>query len=69
MAHSARAELCIICGMKVLNKKVEKIIKVGNDVVILPIEAGVCTKCGEQYYTKKIHEKLQKVRPDLKNKK
>jgi YgiT-type zinc finger domain-containing protein len=43
---------CPLCGGKVVEKGVEKIVKGGNDVAILIVKAGVCEKCGERFYTK-----------------
>ena len=57
---------CPICGSEVMEKEVEKLIKGGNDAVILKVKAGVCTKCGERIYDKATHEKIQHLREDLK---
>ena len=57
--------VCPNCGGEVIEKKVEKLIKGGCNAAVLTIEAGVCTKCGERYYTKGTHEKMQKIRKEL----
>ncbi len=53
------------CGGEVIEKKVEKIVKGGCNTAVLTVEAGVCMKCGERYYTKETHEKMQKIRKSL----
>jgi YgiT-type zinc finger domain-containing protein len=57
--------ICPNCGGEIIEKKVEKIVKGGCNTAIITIEAGTCTKCGERYYTKETHEKMQKIRKEL----
>ena len=46
---------CVICsGDDIKEKEVEEEIRVGNDIVLVPAKAMVCTKCGERYYDRKI---------------
>ena len=54
--------VCSHCGGGVLVKKVEKLVRGGFDAAVLTVEAGVCTKCGERYYSKETHEAIQQVR-------
>ncbi len=58
--------ICPLCGEKVVEKEVEKIVKGGNDVAILRVRAGVCEKCGEKFYTKEVHKKIEEIRSELK---
>ena len=58
--------ICPICGGEVVEKNVEKIVKGGNDVAILRVKAGVCEKCGERLYTKEVHNKIEEIRSELK---
>jgi len=60
--------ICPICGGKVVEKEVEKIVKGGSDVAILRVKAGVCEKCGERIYTKEVHKKIEDIRSELKQK-
>ena len=60
--------ICPLCGGRVVEKEVEKIIKGGSDVVILRVKAGVCEKCGERLYTKEVHKKIEEIRSQLKQK-
>ncbi len=57
--------ICPLCGGKIEGKETEKIIRVGEDVVILKLKAGVCQHCGEKIYTKETHEKIQEIRRKL----
>ena len=48
--------------IKLLKKKEQ------NDVAILRVKAGVCEKCGERFYTKEVHKKIEEIRSELKQK-
>lgn len=56
---------CPICGGRVVEKEVEKVIKGGKDAVLLKVKAGVCIKCGERLYDKTTHEEIQHLRENL----
>jgi len=58
--------ICPLCGGEVVEKNVEKIVRGGNDVAILRVRAGVCEKCGERFYTKEVHKKIEEIRSELK---
>jgi YgiT-type zinc finger domain-containing protein len=60
--------ICPLCGGQVVEKEVEKIVKGGDDVAILRVKAGVCEKCGERFYTKEVHKKIEDIRSELKQK-
>ena len=57
---------CALCGGDIRQGKVEKVIRVENNVVIVSVDAEVCQQCGEAYYTPKTVEKLQEMRKKLK---
>jgi YgiT-type zinc finger domain-containing protein len=57
---------CALCGGEVKPQRVEKVIRVEKDVVIVLVNAEVCQQCGEAYYTPKTVEKLQEMRKELK---
>ncbi len=57
---------CALCGGDIRPEKVEKVIRIENNVVIVSIDAEVCQQCGEAYYTPKTVEKLQEMRGKLK---
>ncbi|HDN80389.1 MAG: YgiT-type zinc finger domain-containing protein [Chloroflexi bacterium] len=54
--------ICPVCGGEVVIKKVEKLIRRGRDVLIVQVEAGVCTKCGEHIYDLETQELFQRLR-------
>jgi len=58
---------CPICGGEIVTRKVKKVIRGGDDVAILEVEAGVCLKCGERIYTKETQEKFQQIRERLRS--
>jgi len=58
---------CPICGGEVVRRKVKKVVRGGDDVAILEVEAGVCSKCGERIYTKSTQETFQKIRDRLRS--
>ena len=37
-------------------------------MAILKVKAGVCEKCGERFYTKEVHKKIEQIRSELKQK-
>ena len=47
--------ICPLCGGKIEKRETEKIIRIGRDVVILKLKAGVCQHCGEKIYTRDAH--------------
>jgi YgiT-type zinc finger domain-containing protein len=56
------APVCPICGGEVVMKEVEKILRRGEDVLILQVEAGVCTHCGERIYDLETREWFERLR-------
>jgi YgiT-type zinc finger domain-containing protein len=54
-----------VCGGEVVEKEVEKLVKGGNDVAVLRVRAGVCTKCGERLYDADTHHQIDTVRKNL----
>ena len=43
---------CPICGGEIKEKKVEKLLRGGNNTAIVEIKAEVCLHCGERLYSK-----------------
>jgi len=53
---------CVICGSPYIeDKEVEEEIKVGNDIIIVPIKVKVCMNCGERYYDRETMKMLEDV--------
>lgn len=58
-------EICPICGGEIRRKKVEKLIKGGNDTASLEVEVDVCLKCGERLFTKEDIQRFETIRKKL----
>jgi len=60
---------CVICNSEDIEvKKVKEEIKIGNDIIYVPIEIPVCNSCGERYYDRKTLQNLEEIEFRLKNK-
>mgnify|MGYP003402086076 FL=1 len=58
---------CIICkGEDIRKTAVKEEMKIGNDIVYLPINIPVCTSCGERYERRTI-KYLENEEQRLKN--
>jgi len=56
---------CPACGGEIVEKKIEKLLKGGNNTATTTVLAGVCLKCGEHLYTPTDIEKFEKIRRKL----
>lgn len=60
---------CVICGSPdIEDKEVEEEIKVGNDIVIVPVKVKVCMGCGERYYDRGTMRMLEDVEDKIEKK-
>ena len=60
---------CIICkSPDIQMKNVEEEIKLGKDIILVPIEVLVCNNCGERYYDSRTMRKIENIRLKLGNK-
>lgn len=60
---------CVICeGLEIEDKEVEEEIKVGNDIVIVPVKVKVCMSCGERYYDRETMKMLEEVEDKIEKK-
>ena len=58
---------CIICkGEDIRKTAVKEEMKIGNDIVYLPINIPVCTSCGERYYDRRTVKYLENEEQRLK---
>jgi len=58
---------CVIChGVEVQFQEVEEDLKVGNNVVHVPIRVLLCRTCGERYYDRRAMRYLEEVDQKLK---
>jgi len=54
---------CVICASQdIVRRPVEGELRLGNDVVLLPIEVLVCLNCGERYYDCRTSRLLEEIR-------
>ncbi|MBU4221607.1 MAG: type II toxin-antitoxin system MqsA family antitoxin [Euryarchaeota archaeon] len=61
---------CVICGSQdIKEKKVDEEIKLENDLVMVNINALVCSSCGERYYNRQTMKMLEDIEEKLKNSK
>lgn len=58
-------EKCPVCGGDLIEKKVEKVLKGGNNTAVLKVKAEVCMHCGERLYSQEIVRKFEKIRYKL----
>ena len=57
---------CVICrGAEIEVANVQEELRVGNDVVYVPVEAHVCRACGERYYDRRAMRYLEEVEEKL----
>lgn len=60
---------CIVCKSSDIEKKgVDEEVRVGTDILLIPIEVLVCGNCGERYYDRNTMQKLELIRAKLKMK-
>lgn len=56
---------CPVCGGEIKQKRVEKILKGGNNTAVLMVTAEVCLHCGERLYSKEIINLFEEIRKKL----
>jgi len=57
--------ICVFCKGTVSKKSVQEDVKVGNDHVLVQMEAEVCDHCHERYFPEGSVDYLQKLRRNL----
>ncbi len=58
---------CIICnGENVRKTSINEEMKIGKNIVYLPIDIPVCTTCGEKYYDRRTIQYLEEEEKRLK---
>jgi len=58
-------EMCPICGGKIAEKEVEKVLKGGTNTAIMKLTAEVCLHCGERLYTPETVSRFEGIRKKL----
>ena len=61
-------EKCPVCSGELINKKVEKLLRGGQNTAILKVSADVCLLCGEHLYSEETVRKFENIRTKLKRK-
>jgi len=60
---------CVICrGEDIKEKEVEEEIRVGNDIVLVPVKVMECMSCGERYYDRRTMKMLEEVEDKIEKK-
>ncbi len=61
---------CIICkGDNICKSRVKEELKIGEDIIYIPIEIPVCSSCGERYYDRRTIQYLENEEEKIKEKK
>ena len=61
--------LCVICKKgEVKPARVQAEVKVGNDHLLVPVDAEACVECGEAFYSPEVMRRLERVREDFRRK-
>ena len=58
-------EKCPICGSKLVEKEVEKLLFGGKNTAVLKVKAEVCLHCGERLYSQKTVGRFEQIRAKL----
>ncbi|MCK4795756.1 MAG: YgiT-type zinc finger protein [Spirochaetes bacterium] len=58
---------CPVCDGEVIEKKVEKLLKGGNNTAVVNVDAEVCLHCGERLYSRDTVSYFERIRTKLKN--
>ena len=58
---------CPVCGGEMSEKKVEKLLKGGNNTAVVYVSAEVCLHCGERLYSKETVKYFEQIREKLAN--
>ncbi|MBD3420532.1 MAG: YgiT-type zinc finger protein [Chitinivibrionales bacterium] len=58
-------ENCPVCGGDIETKKVEKLLKGGQNVASITVDAEVCLHCGERLNSKTIVTRFEQIRQKL----
>jgi len=61
-----KAEICPICGSKMVDKSVDVVDTINRKLVIIRgISAEVCVRCGERLYSQGELKKMEKLREKI----
>ncbi|MCO5761412.1 MAG: YgiT-type zinc finger protein [Chromatiaceae bacterium] len=58
-------EKCPVCGGGMATRKVEKLLRGGDNTVSLKVDAEVCERCGERLYSEDVVKAFEEIRLKL----
>ena len=53
---------CLVCGGELIKKEVEKLLRGGNNVGVIKVNAEVCLHCGERLYSQETVKLFEEIR-------
>ncbi|MBC8526760.1 MAG: YgiT-type zinc finger protein [Candidatus Cloacimonetes bacterium] len=53
---------CPVCGRELIKKEVEKLLRGGNNVGVIKVNAEVCLHCGERLYSQETVKLFEEIR-------
>ena len=56
---------CPVCGGEMIEKKVEKLLRGGENIAAVTAHAEVCLHCGERLYSTETVNRFQQIRAKL----
>lgn len=59
---------CPVCGGKMIEKEVEKLLRGGVHTGVITVQAEVCLRCGERLYDKETVKRFEQIRAKLEHK-
>jgi YgiT-type zinc finger domain-containing protein len=64
-AMTEALEVCPVCGGELAAKRVEKLLRGGEDMAVAVAMADVCQRCGERLYTPEAVRFFERIRSRL----
>ena len=58
-------ETCSACGGPLVQKQVEKLLRGGVHTAVVRVQAEVCQRCGERFYTPDMIRRFEQIREKL----
>ena len=56
---------CPVCGGKVVEKEVTEVVRGGGNTATLKVDALVCQRCGERFYSQETVRKFEVIKAKL----
>ena len=56
---------CPVCGGKIVEKEIEKLLRCGVDTAVAKVHADVCLHCGERLYSQETVRRFERIREKL----